>query len=328
MPDDDAVSVTTRNIVVSNSEPPKSVEITIKQRFKNYCSDDDEQNIVSRQSVITKNESMNASGRLSVLPILKRPIKWWEIEDEKDVKKADAVKALPQDLHDSSFVAATAAHPTTDTEQPNPIQSPTPLEAEVQVPHPNPSFPRKIRNPIQESRQREEALRKLFQKTEKEQSVTQINGDDELWDWVDEAEKLDSNTHKKKSTTKSESRKRGRKSKTEEGSDKSEEMNCEEETSKTRESRDNDTSDDAEEDDAYLLHQLKPCFTNPKMGEPSALAPLILPRHSMPDDDKVPASINRYLQDYQRDGVRFMHSLLSQGLGAVLGGKNLLCLIS
>ena len=32
----------------------------------------------------------------------------------------------------------------------------------------------------------------------------------------------------------------------------------------------------------------------------------------------MPASINRYLREYQRDGIRFLHSLYARGLGGIL----------
>ena len=32
----------------------------------------------------------------------------------------------------------------------------------------------------------------------------------------------------------------------------------------------------------------------------------------------MPASINRYLRDYQREGIRFLHSLYARGLGGIL----------
>lgn len=34
---------------------------------------------------------------------------------------------------------------------------------------------------------------------------------------------------------------------------------------------------------------------------------------------KVPATINRYLRDYQRDGVRFLYQHYSENTGAILG---------
>lgn len=76
-----------------------------------------------------------------------------------------------------------------------------------------------------------------------------------------------------------------------------------------------------------LVDQLKPEFSNPNLGPPSALVPLVL---SPPQDlaastrasatvDEVPASINRYLQHYQREGIQFMHSALTSNKGAILG---------
>lgn len=37
------------------------------------------------------------------------------------------------------------------------------------------------------------------------------------------------------------------------------------------------------------------------------------------DHDQIPASINRYLQNYQREGVQFVYSSVANGKGCVLG---------
>jgi hypothetical protein len=95
--------------------------------------------------------------------------------------------------------------------------------------------------------------------------------------------------------------------------------------------------------------QLKPDFSDPKMGAPGPLVPFTLSKNwergdrligyeeggdteegedarKMPapianDDDieQVPASINRYLKGYQRMGVQFMYSSVIHGKGCVLG---------
>lgn len=105
-------------------------------------------------------------------------------------------------------------------------------------------------------------------------------------------------------------------------------------------------------DEEEQRRELKPDFRDPKLGKPSALVPLLLSRtwtHSSnnmagensdeledSDDEKankkksalrkdngdvhqVPASINRYLKEYQREGVQFMYSSVIRGEGCVLG---------
>jgi hypothetical protein len=62
---------------------------------------------------------------------------------------------------------------------------------------------------------------------------------------------------------------------------------------------------------------LKPEFAKPKLGPPSALVPLTLV-HSE-GEHQVPASINRYLMEYQRAGVRFIHRRIAEGKGCILG---------
>lgn len=96
-----------------------------------------------------------------------------------------------------------------------------------------------------------------------------------------------------------------------------------------KEESDASISDDEEE--RRMTNQLKPNFANPVLGPPGPLEPLALTNG---DDDtkptaqelengvvkhQVPASINRYLQDYQRQGIQFMYSSVIQGKGCVLG---------
>ena len=92
-----------------------------------------------------------------------------------------------------------------------------------------------------------------------------------------------------------------------------------------------DSSIVSDEEESRLLSQLKPNFTNPALGPPGPLEPFLL---SKGDDDinrtaaelenesakhQVPASINRYLQDYQREGIQFMYSSVNERKGCVLG---------
>ena len=84
----------------------------------------------------------------------------------------------------------------------------------------------------------------------------------------------------------------------------------------------------------YDLNELKPTFSNPKLGAPSKLEPFILRKecneseYSLYDENsskeeapfhEVPASINRYLLDYQREGIQFLYSSIVQNKGAILG---------
>lgn len=63
---------------------------------------------------------------------------------------------------------------------------------------------------------------------------------------------------------------------------------------------------------------LKPTFDSPRFG-PFALQPLVLDE----SDYKVPAAIARYLPDFQRKGIQFVHKTLTEHGGAILGdGKN------
>lgn len=72
------------------------------------------------------------------------------------------------------------------------------------------------------------------------------------------------------------------------------------------------------EDESSLEKQLKPIFENPKwLGECVPFA--LTHANDGGDQDHVPAAINRYLKDYQQEGVQFLHSIVVRGLGAVLG---------
>jgi hypothetical protein len=90
------------------------------------------------------------------------------------------------------------------------------------------------------------------------------------------------------------------------------------------------SASDGEEEHAKA--QLKPNFANP-LFEPGPLEPFLLSRG---EEDKkplaqelengvvehqVPASMNRYLRDYQRAGIQFMYSSVIEGKGCVLGGR-------
>ncbi len=79
-----------------------------------------------------------------------------------------------------------------------------------------------------------------------------------------------------------------------------------------------DSSVDDLKDDSLLDKKLRPTFENPKwLGN---FVPFALPRGDGSGKiDHIPAAINRYLKDYQQEGVQFLHSVVSRGLGAVLG---------
>ena len=112
-------------------------------------------------------------------------------------------------------------------------------------------------------------------------------------------------------------------------------------------------SDVSEDERERRKSQLKPDFSNPKLGPPGPLVPFVLSKtwkrgdalvgegedevaaedgeedRKMPavptrdddeeDIDKVPASMNRYLKGYQREGVQFMYSSVIHGKGCILG---------
>lgn len=81
------------------------------------------------------------------------------------------------------------------------------------------------------------------------------------------------------------------------------------------------SNEDEEDGDGDIDESaLKPYFEQPKLGPPSALEPLELPkRRDQEVAHEIPASINRYLRGYQQQGVSFLYSCIMRGSGAILG---------
>jgi hypothetical protein len=76
-------------------------------------------------------------------------------------------------------------------------------------------------------------------------------------------------------------------------------------------------------DEDMLRQTLKPEFSEPRFG-PFDLEPLVLKRKTsrgISIERQVPASINRYLLPYQREGVSFLFNALSARKGAILGDE-------
>lgn len=82
-----------------------------------------------------------------------------------------------------------------------------------------------------------------------------------------------------------------------------------------------ESDDDFDDEFENTLIPTFDTFDNPEGGPPSAMEPLKLLRGDSADDfHEVPASINRYLKPYQREGVAFLYScVVVRGTGAVLG---------
>ena len=77
-----------------------------------------------------------------------------------------------------------------------------------------------------------------------------------------------------------------------------------------------DEGEGNQSDDNIEIDMLVPHFESPKLGPPSDLVPLIL--KYVGGERIVPASINRYLKGYQREGVVFMHNRISMKKGVIL----------
>jgi DNA excision repair protein ERCC-6-like 2 len=77
------------------------------------------------------------------------------------------------------------------------------------------------------------------------------------------------------------------------------------------------SSDDDDEDPAAAQLKLYPMLKKPVFG-PYELEPLILEKNS-DRPYQVPSSINRYLSDYQQEGIQFMFDKCAETKGAILG---------
>ena len=89
------------------------------------------------------------------------------------------------------------------------------------------------------------------------------------------------------------------------------------------------------DEEMCMSNRLKPNFDTPKLGPPGPLVPFKLVKDGTDEKPtnaelkngiethEVPASMNRYLKDYQREGIQFMYSSVIEGKGCVLGGKNI-----
>ena len=74
------------------------------------------------------------------------------------------------------------------------------------------------------------------------------------------------------------------------------------------------------EDQETQKSALKPELENPHFG-PFALEPLILKAENGEQEHAVPPALNRYLADFQKEGVRFLHKCLTSKTGAILGDE-------
>jgi hypothetical protein len=93
-----------------------------------------------------------------------------------------------------------------------------------------------------------------------------------------------------------------------------------EESNKRLPSFDNDDGQ-YEEDCGGTLEDLHPNFKNPKFGPYEPMEPLLLPTDQNETLLQVPASLNRFLAPFQKEGVRFMYKCLSRRSGVILGDE-------
>mmetsp|Transcript_3344 Transcript_3344/g.8920 ORF Transcript_3344/g.8920 Transcript_3344/m.8920 type:complete len:1185 (-) Transcript_3344:13-3567(-) len=76
-----------------------------------------------------------------------------------------------------------------------------------------------------------------------------------------------------------------------------------------------------EEDHVDAFDCLHPNFKNPKFGPYEPMEPLKLSNYEDGTTVQVPASLNRYLAPFQKEGVRFMYDCLARNSGVLLGDE-------
>jgi hypothetical protein len=101
---------------------------------------------------------------------------------------------------------------------------------------------------------------------------------------------------------------------------------------KRKNQEDDDSSDDDSIDDYQSLlganddgnnvgvDELKPTFTDPKFPPDDPMVPLLL-SDVEGNQQTVPASLNRYLAPFQKEGVEFMYNCLARKSGVILGDE-------
>jgi hypothetical protein len=72
------------------------------------------------------------------------------------------------------------------------------------------------------------------------------------------------------------------------------------------------------------LEKLKPALPNPKFGPYEPMEPLVLGERDG-REVSVPASLNRYLAPFQKQGVEFMYKCLDRKSGVILGDEMVSC---
>jgi len=97
---------------------------------------------------------------------------------------------------------------------------------------------------------------------------------------------------------------------------------------KTKSKKENEVCVSSEDDDERFamdsgdaLDDLHPNFENPKFGPYEPMGPLILSNNQNGDVIQVPASLNRYLAPFQKEGIRFMYECLARNSGVILGDE-------
>mmetsp|Transcript_203 Transcript_203/g.263 ORF Transcript_203/g.263 Transcript_203/m.263 type:complete len:1537 (-) Transcript_203:110-4720(-) len=174
--------------------------------------------------------------------------------------------------------------------------------------------PRRARNPITVAKEQETSFYSGM-KTDNHQNTLSSKDDDDFWDEcevIESPEKKKKSQSKEKRTSDSSRRKSGNKKPHKD--------------MKRSGSDDDYLSTDGEDmlpqDTDIGLEDLKPFFDIPQFGPYEPMEPLLLTTDQTNGQIlQVPASLNRYLIPFQKDGARFLYECLSRKSGAILGDE-------
>jgi hypothetical protein len=163
-----------------------------------------------------------------------------------------------------------------------------------------PQQPQKPRNPLVPA-----ICSRLYPKTPVTSFAAHQDQDGSLWD--DSDEERPASQDKKKKPESQDKKKKPKKKKQQAGDN----------TYQTRMVK------FTEKDDGVDVTALKPEFASPKFG-PFELEPLVLGTPERTNRHQVPASIKRYLPEYQQEGIRFLYNqAIVLRRGAILGDGKL-----
>ena len=191
--------------------------------------------------------------------------------------------------------------------------------------------PKKARNPITVAKEQDERFYAGTKMNPHQSNTKSKVGDDDDSLWDDDCEpvktttskRVESSTNKKRKTSHSSVKRKSDASRTKSRNYKSQENNdrYESDVDSPSSGGEDVLLQDTDTGIGIGLESFKPEFETPKFG-PYEMEPLLLTNDNLNGQHhQVPASLNRYLLPFQKDGVRFLYECLSRKSGAILGDE-------